>query len=77
MSVYSVEFTHLLLTDKKSHPNFLNRVFLEYARLHKRQSYNNDQMWISWKLMFQQGGFAFVGFGNEKQSNRKFVITFD
>lgn len=34
-------------------------------------------MWISWKMMFQQGGFAFIGFGNNETSNRKFIINFD
>jgi hypothetical protein len=34
-------------------------------------------MWISWKLLFQQGGYAYIAIGNDKESNKKFVITFD
>lgn len=34
-------------------------------------------MWISWKLVFQQGGYAYIAFGNEAQSDKKFVITID
>ncbi len=39
--------------------------------------YNNDLMWISYKLFYKQGGLAFIAIGNSKQSNKKFVITFD
>jgi hypothetical protein len=52
-------------------------MFLSHAKHNKRQSYNNDLMWIAWKLLFQQGGFAYIAFGNSKESNKKFVITFD
>jgi len=33
-------------------------------------------MWISWKLLFQQGGYAYVGMGVDSKSNKKFVIDF-
>lgn len=34
-------------------------------------------MWISYRLFYKQGGFAFVALGNKKQSTKKFIITFD
>lgn len=34
-------------------------------------------MWISYRLFFKQGGFAFIAMGNKKESTKKFLITFD
>lgn len=34
-------------------------------------------MWVSWKLFFEKGGYAFLAFGVEAGLNRKFVITLD
>ena len=34
-------------------------------------------MWISWKLLFQQGGYAYIAMGNSSQSTKKFIINFD
>ena len=33
-------------------------------------------MWISWKLLLQQGGYAYVAMGVDENSNKKFVIDF-
>jgi hypothetical protein len=44
--------------------------------MNKRQFYNSDRMWISWKLMFKEGGFAFIVFGNQKGNNKKFHVKF-
>jgi hypothetical protein len=52
-------------------------MFMNHARLNKRQTYNNELMWIAWKLLYQQGGYAYLAFGNHPDSNKKFVITFD
>lgn len=34
-------------------------------------------MWISYKLLYKQGGYAYVAMGNSNISNKKFIITFD
>ena len=34
-------------------------------------------MWISWKLFYEKGGFAYIAFGVDSTSNKKFVINFD
>lgn len=34
-------------------------------------------MWIAWKLLYQEGGYAYIAFGNAKTSKQKFVVTFD
>jgi len=54
----------------------IRRVFLNHARNNKRQFYNNDLMWSSWKLV-AQGGYAYLAFGNSKESKFKFVVKMD
>jgi len=34
-------------------------------------------MWISWKLLFQQGGYAYIALGNSEKSDKKFIVSFD
>lgn len=34
-------------------------------------------MWVSYKLLFEKGGFAYVAFGNEIMSDKNFVVEFD
>ena len=41
ISVYSQQFTDLVPSDQKSHPDMLKKMFLNHAKLHKRQTYNN------------------------------------
>jgi hypothetical protein len=34
-------------------------------------------MWISWKLLFKEGGYAYIAFGVEKTASSKFHISFN
>lgn len=34
-------------------------------------------MWISYKLLYKQGGYAYIAMGNDLSSNKKFIVTFD
>lgn len=34
-------------------------------------------MWVSSKLLFQQGGYAYIAFGNDSSSNKKFIVDID
>lgn len=77
VSVYSTNFIKLNPSSQVKYPNFLKKMFMNHARLNKRQTYNNELMWIAWKLLYQQGGYAYLAFGNHPDSNKKFVITFD
>lgn len=52
-------------------------MFLNHARGYKKNKYNNGLMWISWKLLLQQGGYAYVAMGVDPLSNKKFVIDFN
>jgi hypothetical protein len=45
--------------------------------VHKRKKYENDTLWISYKLMFKEGGYAFIAFGAEKESQFKWEVTFN
>lgn len=59
------------------HQNFFNKVFLPYAKSNKRKELNDGKMWISWKLFFTKGGYAYIAFGVDSSSDKKFVIEFD
>ena len=52
-------------------------MFLNHARDYKKNKYNNGLMWISWILLLQQGGYAYVAMGVDASSNKKFVIDFN
>ena len=77
LSCYSNKLCRFKLIEKKNCPNFLQNMFLNYARVNKRQEYNRDKMWISWKLLFKECGFAYIAFGNAKDSGKKFKIKFE
>lgn len=34
-------------------------------------------MWISFKLLFEKGGFAYLAFGVDPKSDKKFMVTID
>ena len=34
-------------------------------------------MWLSWKLFYEKGGYAFIAFGVDVASNKKFKIEFN
>jgi hypothetical protein len=44
---------------------------LAYAKEHKRKKYEAETLWISYKLMFKEGGYAFIAFGAEADSKHK------
>lgn len=77
ISVYSKNFTQMERAQRNEYPDILQRTFLTYGRHNPRNKHNNDLMWISYRLFYKQGGFAFIAAGNHENSNKKFVITFD
>ena len=34
-------------------------------------------MWVSWKLLYEKGGYAFIAFGVEPVSLKKFKVVID
>ncbi len=38
---------------------------------------NNGLMTLSYKLLFQQGGFGYIVFHNDPKSNKCFVVNYD
>jgi hypothetical protein len=74
--VYSENKVKLSPSTQEANKDILKKTFLAYGRSHKRQLFHDDLLWMSWKL-FNQGGYGFVAFGNDKDSNEKFVISFN
>jgi hypothetical protein len=49
--LYSEEKAKIQASIQANHQDFLKKMFLTYGRDHKRQLYNDDKMWMSWKLV--------------------------
>ena len=77
VSCYSHDRVDIVSEDRKKHPDFFQKIFMAYARNNKRKEYSDGKMWISWKLFFEKGGYAYLAFGVEPGHNRKFVIGFE
>ena len=52
-------------------------MFLTYAREHKKKEYENGNMWLSWKLLYEKGGYAFIAFGVDSSCSKKFKVEID
>lgn len=52
ISVYSLNVAILNIADRLSTSAVLKDCFLAQARVNKRKKFQNDTMWISWKLLF-------------------------
>lgn len=77
VSVYSLHYAILGSMDKTKCNNILRESFLAYAMEHKRKKYEDNTLWISYKLMFKEGGYAFIAFGSEADSKHKWEVTFN
>lgn len=55
----------------------LRECMLSHARLSKRRRYENDTLWISWKLFYKEGGYAYICFGAEKNARHKWYVSFN
>jgi hypothetical protein len=76
VNLYGPCFTLLKCVEQMKYPELFREVFLAHGRGSKKNTYNNGLMWISWKLLLQQGGYAYVAMGVDPNSNKKFVIDF-
>jgi hypothetical protein len=63
VSVYSTRFTVLQPISQTKYANLFKEMLLRHAHSNKRNKYNDGLMWISWKLLFQQGGYAYIAMG--------------
>jgi hypothetical protein len=77
VSVYSLHYTVLELIDRNKCDKILRESFLAFGKEHKRKKYENDTLWISYKLMFKEGGYAFIAFGAEANSKHKWEVAFN
>lgn len=76
LSCYSESLVSLKKLDKSKLGNFYEKMFSEYANHNKKKMFNNEKMWVTWKQFYQKGGLAFVAFGNDIISDKKFVVNF-
>lgn len=63
VSVYSLHYAILDILDREKCTKVLRESFLAYARENKRKKFEENTLWISYKLMFKEGGYAFIAFG--------------
>ena len=77
VSCYSTSLVDIIPEDKAKHSQFFRKAFLPYARQHQRKQLNDEKMWISWKLFFTKGGYAYIAFGVDASSDKKFIVGFD
>jgi hypothetical protein len=76
VSIYSLQYAVLELKLKDLCNSLLLDCFRNHAAGNKRKKYENDTMWISWKMMFREGGYAYIAFGVEREAVHKFQISF-
>ncbi len=78
ISLYSNFYANLKRSEQSKHRNFLEKCYYNYAEMSSRkQEHNGGKMWISWKLLFKKGGYAYFAFHNDRNSSMKYVLTFD
>lgn len=77
ISIYSHHYVFIDKADQIKQKATLNNCMLEHAKATKRKKYENDTMWISWKLMYKEGGYAYICFGAQKEAKSKWVVTFN
>ena len=76
MSIYSVNLATLEPDLQSKYPDFLKNMFLDHARKNIREYYDNNLIWVTWKLLYKQGGYGYIAFGNDKTSKKKIVVNF-
>lgn len=76
LSIFSKALTKLTPVLRTKYPDILQKTFLDQGEHNKKNTQNDGKMWLSWKLLYQQGGYAYLAVGNAKDSDSAFVITF-
>lgn len=77
MSVYSLHYAILDKVDPIKAKPMLKECMLNHAKAIKRRKYENDTLWISWKLLYREGGYAYICFGVEKTAQHKWYVSFN
>lgn len=77
LSIFSKALTKLTPVPRTKYPDILRKTFLDQGEHSKKSIQNDGKMWLSWKLLYQQGGYAYLALGNAKDSDSAFVITFN
>ena len=74
ISTYGKHFVEIKASKRENHPKLLQKTFLHHARNNKKKEYEDGKMWISWKLFYEKGGFAYIVFGVDANANKKFKV---
>lgn len=76
LNLYSKNFATLKPVPRTVYPDLLRSTFLDHAFHNKKNEYAEGKVWISWQLLFQKGGFAYLAVGNDRESNKNVVINY-
>ncbi len=75
--MYSLHYAILDKVDPIKAKPMLKECMLNHAKAIKRRKYENDTLWISWKLLYREGGYAYICFGVEKTAQHKWYVSFN
>jgi hypothetical protein len=62
---------------RTKYPTLVRDALLDHALHNKRSEYNEGKVWMSWQLLFQKGGFAYLAAGNSPDSQQTVAITYN
>lgn len=78
LSIHSSMIVQLDLTPAFKYSNLLKEAFInDGLKYEEKNRENNGLMTISYRMLFDEGGFSYVYFSNDKTSDKNFVIEYD
>lgn len=78
VSVHSSFLVTITPADSNKYLTALHDAFLaDGLQNEKKMVENNGLMTISYRLLFQQGGFGYIVFHNESSSDKAFVVNYE
>jgi hypothetical protein len=76
VNLYSKSFPSFHAVPRTKYPTLIRDTFLNHAFHNKKNEFSEGKIWISWQLLFQKGGFAYLAAGNNRDSQQTVVINF-
>lgn len=74
LSVYSQRLVSMKVKNKQQCQSFLQRVFLSHAFMNPEKNYIDDEDWVCCKLLYNEGGYAYVAAHVKGPSKKKIMI---
>lgn len=75
LNLYSKNFASLRPVLRTIYPSLLRSTFMNHAADNKKSEYCEGKVWISWQLLLQKGGFAYLAAGNRADNNQTILIN--